>query len=68
MNGVSKLTVTEDVALVTFNKLPADHKLIAGILGAFAEAKINIDMISQTTSRGGDISFSFTVPGGDMVK
>ena len=68
MNGVSKLTVTEDVALVTFNKLPADHKLIAGILDEFSKAEMNIDMISQTTSQGGDISFSFTVSGSDMVK
>ncbi len=68
MNGVSKLTVTEDVALVTFNRLPADHKLIAEILGEFAAVKMNIDMISQTTSQGGDISFSFTVAGDDMVK
>ena len=29
---------------------------------------MNIDMISQTTSQGGDISFSFTVAGNDMVK
>ena len=68
MNGVSKLTVTEDVALITFNRLPADHKLIAEILGEFAAARMNIDMISQTTSQGGDVSFSFTVAGNDMVK
>ncbi len=29
---------------------------------------MNIDMISQTTSQGGDVSFSFTVAGNDMVK
>jgi len=62
MNGVSKLTVTEDVALVTFNKLPADHKLIAGILDEFSKAEMNIDMISQTTSQGGDISFCSPCP------
>ena len=68
MNGVSKITVTEDEALVTFNKLPADHKVIAEILHRFAQEEINIDMISQTAPQSEFISFSFTVQGNYLVK
>lgn len=67
MNGVSKITVTEDEALITFTKLPADHKVIAEILNRFAQEKINIDMISQTAPQSEYISFSFTVQGEFLV-
>lgn len=67
MNGVSKITVTEDVALITFPNMPADHKSMAAVLERFAQSEINIDMISQTTSQGGSISFSFTVSGEQLV-
>jgi len=68
MYGVSKITLTEDVALITFNQIPNDPKLIAGILTAFAEEEINIDMVSQTAPQGHNISLSFTVSTEDIVQ
>ena len=68
MNGVSKITVTEDEALITFTKLPADHKVIAEILNRFAQEKINIDMISQSAPIGESANVSFTVQSEDLVR
>lgn len=68
MNGVSQITVTEDVSLITFHSVPYDFKLIAGIFTAFAKQDIDIDMISQTAPQGDQVSISFTVNGGDTVK
>ncbi|MBC8584360.1 ACT domain-containing protein [Youxingia wuxianensis] len=68
MNGVSKITVTEDVTLVTFNKVYADLKLIADIFADFAKADINIDMISQTAPQGHYIDLSFSLPADQLIK
>ena len=67
MNGVSKLTLSEDISLITFNRLPADAAGAARILNQFSEAGINIDMISQTAPNSGFISFSFTVFAEDLL-
>ena len=48
MNGVSQLRITDDVALITFSKVPNNLKTISQIFNAFADAGINIDMVSQT--------------------
>lgn len=61
MNGVSKLTLTEDVSVITFNKLSAEPSNVAKILNQFSEEGINIDMISQTVPNSGEISLSLTV-------
>ena len=68
MNGVTQITVTEDVSLITFYKVPNDLKTISRIFAAVADAGVNIDMISQTTPQSGFVSFSFTVYSGDAVK
>lgn len=61
MNGVSKLTLTEDVSVITFNKLSAEPSNVAKILNQFSEEGINIDMISQTV-------LSLTVFSEDLMK
>lgn len=68
MYGIDQMTVTEDVALVTFNQVPANLKLISEFLESVGNSEINIDMISQTTPQGGSVSLSFTIPEGDMAK
>ena len=68
MNGVSKITVTEDVALITFGKIPFDTALIARIFQSFADAGVNIDMISQTAPQSNTVSLSFTILGSDLVR
>ena len=68
MNGVTQISVTEDVALITFAKVPNDLKVVAGIFQSVSEAGINIDMVSQTAPQGQYVSFSFTVGNEDTVK
>lgn len=68
MNGVTQISVTEDVSLITFTKVPNDLGVIAGIFRSVSEAGINIDMVSQTAPQGQFVSFSFTVGNEDTVK
>ncbi len=68
MNGVSQITVTEDVSLITFHRVPNNFKLIADIFSAFGRQHIDIDMISQTAPHGNQVSISFTVGAADTVK
>lgn len=68
MNGVSRITITDDVALITINKAPASARLLASILGEFAEAGINIDMISHAAPQGQYTSLSFSILSDDLVK
>lgn len=68
MYGVDKITVTEDASLITFSKIPADLTLISDIFLKFAEADINIDMISQSAPKGDTTSVSFTVSSDKLVQ
>lgn len=68
MNGVSRMTVCEDVALVTFHKVPNELSLITKIFTEFAKAQINLDMISQTAPQGHFIDISFTLPSDQLMK
>ena len=68
MNGVSKILITEDVALVSFSKLPASLKEICEIFKTFAQGKINIDMISQSAPHKNSVSLAFTVPGQQLMQ
>lgn len=68
MNGVDKITVTEDVALATFSRIPADLSLISEIFLQFGEQGINIDMISQAAPRGDTTSISFSVSSERLVQ
>ena len=61
MNGVSRISVHEDVALVTFHHVPNDLKVLASIFTELADAKVNLDMISQTAPQSHHIDISFTL-------
>ncbi len=67
MNGVSKMTICEEVALVTFHKIPNDLSLISEIFSEFSKAGINLDMISQTAPHGHFIDLSFTLPSKQLI-
>lgn len=68
MNGVSNITVSEGVSILTYAKIPSDLKLLHSVFAAFASEKINIDMVSQTAPSDSTVSISFTVPDSEMVK
>lgn len=68
MNGVSKLSVCDDIALVTFNRIGTDLKFISAVFTDFATEGIVIDMISQSAPTGDLVDVSFTVSGSDLVK
>lgn len=68
MNGVSKINVTEDIALVTFHNIPQDLSLTAKILTDFSSRNVNIDMISQSAPVRNRTDVSFTVHSSDVVK
>ncbi len=68
MNGVSQITVREDVALVTFHEVPNDPKVLAWIFTELANMKVNLDMISQTAPKGRQIDVSFTLQANQLVE
>ena len=68
MNGVSKITVTDDVALLTFHNIPNDWKILSQIFTGLADAQVNLDMISQTAPQGHQIDLSFTLRAGQLVE
>lgn len=68
MYGITKIDTCEDIALVSFKKVPLSLQVLADIFRQFADAGIIIDMISQTAPTSRHISISFTCRDGDMVK
>lgn len=68
MNGISKITVTENVSLISFEHLPADGTSAARLLAAVAAGGVNVDMISQSAPFSQSVSLSFTISDGDLVR
>lgn len=66
MNEITKITVTEDVTLITLINSPSDMKFITHLFGLIASKGINVDMISQTAPFREKVSLSFTVADDDM--
>jgi len=67
MNSIiTQLTVTENITLITLDKIPADHLQVANIFDALGQSKLNLDMISQTPPYKGYVSISFTLPDDDL--
>ena len=67
MNGVSKLSVTEDISLINFKNIPRDLCISSRIMTEFAAQGINIDMISQSAPTGETADISFTVDSEQVV-
>lgn len=68
MDEIYKITVCEDVALITLRNSPADMEFIAHVFDVIAKKDINVDMISQTAPIGGKINLSFTIAEDDLGK
>lgn len=66
MNTIERITVSEDITLISLNDSPADIRLIAEIFGRLAASGIDVDMISQTPPNGAHSSLSFTVKDEDF--
>ncbi|HEX3027622.1 MAG TPA: amino acid-binding protein [Clostridia bacterium] len=66
MDSISKITVTEDVALITLRNSPADMKFVANAFDLIAQKSINVDMISQTAPLSERINLSFTISEEDL--
>lgn len=60
MNGISQISCQQDVMLVTFPEADQGVGSMAACLTAFANAGINIDMISQGIPHGAKADLSFT--------
>lgn len=58
---IDRVNVTENVAIVSFGKVPAKIGLLSSLFDRVARAGINVDMISQTAPKGEYNSISFTV-------
>lgn len=68
MNGVSKISTTEDISLVNFKSISRDLRVASQIMAAFSEQGINIDMISQSAPTGETADISFTIDSSDLVR
>jgi len=66
MNFSGQISVIEDVTLISLQDSPANIDVITGIFERIAEARIDVDMISQTPPNGQHSSLSFTVSGDDF--
>ena len=66
---VSGITYSRDEAKVTLTRVPDRPGAAAGIFGPLADAAINVDMIVQNVSVGGDeTGLTFTVPQADLAR
>lgn len=68
MNVISKISMTENVAIVSFEKVPARIGFLAGLFQRVAQAGINVDMISQTAPKGERNTLAFTVSDEEVPK
>lgn len=61
MYGVSRITTTDDIMLISYAE--ADILFMTQTLNALADAGVVVDMICQTAPTGKTIRFSFTADG-----
>jgi aspartate kinase len=62
---ITGLSVSDEVLMVTVEKIPNDPGAVARIFQALQEQEINVDMISQTAPIEGTVAISFTCEVGD---
>ena len=66
-NLVTGVSATDNVLMITLNKIPYDPKNISRIFESLAEKNVNIDMISQTSPYANHVDVSFTTSKDDEV-
>ncbi len=64
--AITGLTVTDDVLMITINKVEYTSKNIALIFDVLARNNVNIDMISQTAPHDNLVNVSFTAAKDDF--
>ncbi len=57
---ITGLTISDDVLMVTINRIPYSPENIYNIFSSLADNEVNIDMISQTSPNDGYVNISFT--------
>ncbi len=62
---ITGLSVSDEILMVTVEKIPNDPGAVASIFQALQEQEINVDMISQTAPIEGTVAISFTCEVGD---
>jgi aspartate kinase len=66
---VSGITYSRDEAKITLQRVPDRPGVAAAIFGPLADANINVDMIVQNVSEGGDkTDLTFTVTKADLAR
>ena len=68
MENTQKITITDNVTLISLNDSPADIKLVSQIFTMLANEQIDVDMISQIPPHGNIPYLSFTVSDDDLGK
>ena len=68
MGLITNIYLKENISLVTLAGAVANVSFLSRVFGDIADAKINVDMISQTAPMGKKVTLSFTVDNKDMVK
>ncbi|MEE0930261.1 MAG: ACT domain-containing protein [Acutalibacteraceae bacterium] len=63
----AKVTVSNDITLVTLHNAPADMDFIATVFEEIAKLNIDIDMISLSPVQGSTTSVSFTIKDDDLM-
>ena len=63
---VTKISYTNEITLISLS-LP-DGRAVAQVLGAFSDAGVNVDMISQTAPQGGAVRMSFSLSDRDLAE
>lgn len=66
-NVITGISLTEDVAMITFDNILHESQDVARIFHQMAQEQINIDMISQTAPMNKLINLSFTAPMTDEI-
>ncbi|WBW94932.1 aspartate kinase [Oceanirhabdus sp. W0125-5] len=64
--AITGLTVTDDILMITINKVEYTSKNIALIFDVLARNNVNIDMISQTAPHDNYVNVSFTASKDDI--
>lgn len=63
---INKIKMVEDVTLLTFENATPKIEFVSKLFGRVAEKQINVDMISQTSTKGNGIMLSFTANDSDL--
>ena len=63
---VTGMASSLDDMQITILNLPAEASTLYKLFGQFAEEEVNVDMISQMLTDGGNMHLSFTIPKDDL--